>query len=70
MLQQFKSEAIRATLETRQIDPQHCLMIGDARADWDAAQANQVPFLLRRHVTNRQAFEHYTGDSVEDFTDL
>ncbi len=65
-----KIEAIRETLATRQCDPRRCLMIGDARADFEAAQANQVPFLLRRHATNAQVFERYTGDSVQDFTDL
>lgn len=65
-----KKEAISMTLESYNIDPQHCLMIGDAKADWDAAQANQVPFLLRRHATNGRVFEHYTGDSVEDFIGL
>lgn len=65
-----KKDAIRMTLQSRGSDPQNCLMIGDARADMEAAQANQVPFLLRRHATNGQVFEQYTGDSVEDFTAL
>lgn len=65
-----KVGAIRADLARRRVDPQHCLMIGDARADWDAAQTNQVPFLLRRHGTNSRVFARYTGDSVEDFTGL
>jgi len=65
-----KKEAISMALESYNINPQHCLMIGDAKADWDAAQANQVPFLLRRHATNGRVFEHYTGDSVEDFMGL
>ncbi len=65
-----KSEAIRATLVNRQVDPQRCILIGDAKADWDAALANHVPFLLRRHATNVKVFERYTGDSVEDFAGL
>jgi phosphoglycolate phosphatase-like HAD superfamily hydrolase len=65
-----KMAAISEALVTRQLDPQHCLMIGDARADWDAARANRVPFLLRRHATNRRVFEHYAGDSIEDFSGL
>lgn len=65
-----KKEAISMTLESYNIAPQHCLMIGDAKADWDAAQTNQVPFLLRRHATNGQVFKDYTGDSVEDFRGL
>lgn len=65
-----KRDAMAKTLATRQLDPQFCLMIGDARADLDAALANRVPFLLRRHATNGAVFEHYTGDSIEDFTGL
>jgi phosphoglycolate phosphatase-like HAD superfamily hydrolase len=65
-----KKEAIRATLVARQLSPQQCLMIGDAKADWDAAQVNKVPFLLRRHATNVSVFQNYTGDSVEDFTNI
>lgn len=65
-----KRDAIHETLATRQLTSDRCLMIGDSRADWDAALANQVPFLLRRHATNGQVFQHYTGKSVEDFTAL
>lgn len=65
-----KKDAISATLAARQLGPQHCLMIGDAKADWEAAEVNQVPFLLRRHATNGRVFEHYTGDSIESFIDL
>lgn len=63
-----KKDAISSTLQSYNISPQHCLMIGDARADWDAAQANHVAFLLRRHATNGRVFEHDACDSVEDFT--
>lgn len=65
-----KKEAISMTLKNYNFDPHHCLMIGDAKADWDAAQANHVPFLLRRHATNGQVFKDYTVDSVEDFIGL
>lgn len=65
-----KKEAIRATLTARKLDPGLCLMIGDAGADMEAAQANHVPFLLRRHSTNGRVFENYTGYSVEDFAGL
>ena len=64
-----KKEAIRMTLEKSSIFPQKCLMIGDARADLEAAQANHVPFLLRRHDTNFGVFADYTGCSIRDFTE-
>lgn len=65
-----KQDAIRNTLLARGIDPSESLMIGDAQADLDAAVANQVPFLLRRHSSNNKVFATYTGTSVEDFTKL
>lgn len=65
-----KQDAIRMTRANRGLDPQDCLMIGDARADLDAAEANQVQFLLRRHKTNTSVFVDYTGLSVKDFTTL
>lgn len=45
-------------------------MIGDAKADLDAAEENGIPFLLRRHASNQAVFCNYTGDSVEDFVGL
>lgn len=65
-----KKEAIRMTLATRGIDPHECIMIGDAKADLEAAQANHVPFLLRRHETNSVAFANYAGPSIKDLTEL
>ena len=65
-----KQDAIRNTLLVRGIDAIDSLMIGDAQADLDAAIANQVPFLLRRHNSNNKVFVTYIGTSVEDFTTL
>lgn len=65
-----KTEAIREALASRNIEPSHCLMIGDARSDLNAAKANHVPFLLRQHVSNEQLVVEYTGPCVEDFCEL
>lgn len=65
-----KQDAIRMTLAARGLDASTCLMIGDARADLEAAQANQVPFLLRRHGANTNVFAGFTGPSVKDFSAL
>ena len=65
-----KQDAIRNTLLVHDLDASDCLMIGDAQADLDAAVANQVPFLLRRHISNSTLLVTYTGASVEDFTRL
>lgn len=65
-----KQDAIRLTLAAHGIDPDGCLMIGDARADLEAAEANRVPFLLRRHETNSGVFAAYAGPSVGDFGEM
>lgn len=65
-----KGAAIRSCLAHRHVAPDRCLMIGDARADLEAAAENGVPFLLRRHASNQEVFSNYTGDSVEDFVEL
>lgn len=63
-----KKDAIHLMLATRALATRDCLMIGDASADLDAAQANEVPFLLRRHDTNTDLFASYTGPSIKDFS--
>lgn len=65
-----KQDAIKMTLAARELNPRDCLMVGDARADFEAAEANQVPFLLRKHATNASVFADYTGVSVKDFVAL
>ncbi len=65
-----KKDAISHFLDCAAIDSRDCLMIGDAREDFQAAQANGVSFLLRRHSTNSIIFTDYTGPSLKDFTAL
>jgi phosphoglycolate phosphatase-like HAD superfamily hydrolase len=65
-----KQDAISKTLYVQGLDASNCLMIGDAQADLDAAEANQVPFLLRKHSSNIKVFADYTGTYVEDFITL
>jgi len=65
-----KQDVIGKILLERGLEARDCLMIGDAQADLDAAEANQVPFLLRKHGSNTNVFAAYTGTSVKDFTAL
>ncbi len=65
-----KQEAIRQTIARKSFGPAECLMIGDARADHDAATANDVRFLLRRHHLNNSVFADYIGPSIHDLTSL
>jgi phosphoglycolate phosphatase-like HAD superfamily hydrolase len=63
----LKQDAIGKTLLERGLEARDCLMIGDSQADLDAAEANQVHFLLRKHSSNTNGFVAYTGNSVENF---
>jgi phosphoglycolate phosphatase-like HAD superfamily hydrolase len=61
-----KSTAIREMLECLPCAPERALAVGDAETDFHAAEANRVPFLLRRTAIN-QTFQHrYTGPAFED----
>lgn len=63
-----KEDAIQETLSEWDLMKKECLMIGDAKADLQAAASNGIRFLLRRHASNTRVFTSYTGDSIEDFT--
>lgn len=65
-----KRNAISCTISDFSISASECLMIGDAKADFDAANFNKIDFLLRKHKSNISVFHDYMGLSVVDFTGL
>lgn len=65
-----KTVAISESLMLLSIPPDDALMIGDASADQEASEANQVPFLLRRHTSNSKVFSDYQGISINDFSEI
>ena len=65
-----KFQAVLQTLINLDILPHEALMIGDAKADMNAAIDNNVPFLLRIHSSNRAIFAEYVGKSVNDLSEL
>jgi len=62
-----KSDAIAETLVRRSINPEEALMVGDTLVDMRAAEANKVPFLLKRTVHNDYIQEKF---GVSYFDDL
>lgn len=62
-----KNDAIAAVLRVQRIDVSGVLMIGDSETDRSAADANQIPFLLRRTRINRSLQSSYCGPQFEDF---
>lgn len=65
-----KGDAICNTLRNLGIASSDALMIGDASADKEAADENNVAFLLRRHNSNYTVFSDYEGLSINDLTEL
>jgi len=65
-----KRNAIKEILSLKDLKPEATLMIGDAIADLEAAQTNAVPFLLRKHSLNEEVFKGYTGNFIDNFSDI
>ncbi len=65
-----KKDAIAEMLHQQQLPAEDAIMIGDAIADYEAALANKVPFLLRKHTSNLNSFPNYAGYAVDNMSEL
>lgn len=61
-----KNQAVKAVLEKLKCPPDEAVMIGDSESDFLAAQANSVPFLLRRTPLNGLLQASYQGPMFDD----
>jgi len=61
-----KSEVIARLIAEENLQPQSCLMIGDAKEDYHAAEVNNTKFLLRKTPFSSFSFG-YEGNSIDDF---
>ena len=61
-----KNVAIKSVLQRWQLVPAESLMIGDSASDLAAADANGVPFLLRRTPHNQDLQQVYTGATFDE----
>ena len=64
-----KAEAVAAVLARWGCEPDAALVIGDADADYRAAAANGVEFLLRRTPLNLALQREHAGRQCEHFLD-
>lgn len=62
-----KSEAVKESLNILNIPKSEALMIGDASADLNAALINDIPFILRKHSSNRDLCVSFQGPVIDDF---
>ena len=64
-----KDRAIKEVLERLKCSPDEAVVIGDSESDLLAAQANSVPFLLRRTPLNGGLQAAYQGPMFDDPND-
>jgi phosphoglycolate phosphatase-like HAD superfamily hydrolase len=64
-----KTSAIGEVLARQKCTPEQALMVGDAETDRQAAQANAVPFLLRRTPLNLSMQATNSGPMFDDLND-
>lgn len=64
-----KASSIGQVLARKKCPPEQALMIGDSETDWQAAQANAVPFLLRCTPLNLSIQASYGGPMFDDLND-
>jgi HAD superfamily hydrolase (TIGR01549 family) len=62
-----KKTAIEKSIIEYLVNTEECVMIGDAKADLEAANANGINFLLRLHDSNQRMTEVFKGFSVQNF---
>jgi phosphoglycolate phosphatase-like HAD superfamily hydrolase len=62
-----KKTAIERSINEFSAKIEECIMIGDAKADLEAANANHISFLLRLHDSNQSMKEVYKGFTVQNF---
>ena len=52
------------------LDAKSCIFIGDALADYSAAKANNVQFILRETPEGENLFKDFDGFRLKDLTML
>ena len=65
-----KAESIKISMLHFGVDASSCVMIGDAQADIDAAQDNNIDFIFRRHQDNLQLNIDTNIQTIENFNEL
>ena len=64
-----KDKVIEAVLERLKYSPDEAFVIGDSESDLLAAQANAVPFLLRRTPLNKPLQSTFQGQIFDNLSD-
>ena len=65
-----KSKSINISMRHYEVDNSSCIMIGDALADIDASQDNNIDFIFRRHKENLQLNIDNSIQVIENFNEL
>jgi len=61
---------VKHIMSTENIKPETSVFVGDAMADYQAAIANDVLFILRETIEAEDLFRDYTGYRIKDIREL
>lgn len=61
---------VEKIIREKEIDAKSCIFIGDALADYAAAKANNVQFILRETPEGENLFKDFDGFRIKDLTTL
>lgn len=61
---------VKEILRNENIQPEECVFIGDALADYNAAIGNDITFILRETKEAEDLFKDYSGYRLKDLTSL
>jgi phosphoglycolate phosphatase-like HAD superfamily hydrolase len=65
-----KASLVEKAIKERCYSKDELLFVGDALADYEAAQKNHIEFLLRQTDENRELFSKINVEKTSDFTEL
>ena len=61
---------VKKIIQEENLDPNNCIFIGDAMADYKVALANNVEFILRETEDSKDLFSDFKGYRMNDLTSL
>lgn len=65
-----KDFCVKKLMSEYNIKKEECVFIGDALADYDAAQKNDITFILRETTIGESLFKDFKGYRIKDISEL
>lgn len=67
---QKKDNWVKEIIKKENIATEECVFVGDALADFEAAESNNITFILRETEEGKKLFENFKGFRIKDLRSL